>query len=252
MPATDTVLCTSGTHNGEPVASTMTRAAGRPKANRRVVSSTAVNRVATSRPSTVPAAHSVAAPNASRATATSSTPMDSGSGKASSQAPISAGTANQAKDGRSRSCSRTAAPTMAITGWNFWMTAGVTGSPNRKDSVNSVVATAEAPTPIATTASLPRRSSRAKARRAARQERQQHQDQHGVFGEDDGRRGHLLGQRQAQQRIGAPQGGGKCDDPGQVAGTEDSGVGESHLTVSAISGPAIPDPLRSCGPPAPG
>ena len=53
---------------------------------------------------------------------------------------------------------------IAITGWNFWMTAGVTGSPNRNDRVNSVVATAEAPAPMATTAILPRVSSLPNAR----------------------------------------------------------------------------------------
>ena len=90
--------------------------------------------------------------------------MSSGFGKASSQAPINAGIAKNAKDGRSRSCSKIAAPTIAITGWNFWITAGVTGSPNRKERVNRVVATAEAPAPIATTAILPPRSSLRNAR----------------------------------------------------------------------------------------
>ncbi len=141
-------------------------AAGRPNANRSVVSSTGSSLVATRRPRTVPAAHSTAAPKASNATATWLNPMSSGSGNASNQAPISAGTANQAKDGRNRSCSSTAAPMIAMTGWNFWITAGVTGSPYLKDRVNSVVATADAPAPMATTATLPPGSSRPKPRNA--------------------------------------------------------------------------------------
>ena len=107
----------------------MINAAGRPNPNRRVVSSTGVTLVATSRPSTVPAAQSTAAPNASSATAAWSTPMSSGSGNVNSQAPISAGIANHANDGRSRSCSSTAAPMIAMIGWNFWMTRA---SPDRR------------------------------------------------------------------------------------------------------------------------
>ena len=79
---------------GAPLRSSTRAAAGRPIANRSTVTSRLRSRTLTIRPSTVPMAHSTAAPTASSAATAAVGATDSGSGKATSQAPISAGTAN--------------------------------------------------------------------------------------------------------------------------------------------------------------
>src|SRR6478609_4537802 len=164
MPITLPVAFRSGTHHAEPDRATITAAAGSPTANLSVVSSKGPIDAETSRPSTVPAAHNVAAPSASSTASARSMAMWVGSGNVSSQAPARAGTANQAKTGRMRSCNNQAAPRMAMIGCSFWITAGVTGSPYRNDMVNNVVATADAPTPMPITDNTVRRSVPASAR----------------------------------------------------------------------------------------
>src|SRR5690606_41483694 len=80
---------------GAAVVSGTASAVGKPIENRSPVTARAATSRLTNRPSTVPAAHSTAAPRASSAGTACDTWMSSGFGNASNQAPVIAGTANQ-------------------------------------------------------------------------------------------------------------------------------------------------------------
>jgi hypothetical protein len=100
-----------------PCRASTTAPAGRPIANRATVTSRLAMCPLTIRPSTVPTAHSTAAPTASSAATSARGATDSGSAKAISHAPASAGTAYSQYPRPTRSPISTAAATTAITGW---------------------------------------------------------------------------------------------------------------------------------------
>lgn len=114
--------------------------------------------VLTSRPSTVPAPHSSAAPKDSTDTSRAESPTSQGDAKDTSHAPRTAGIANRPNDICSRSLRRINASTTAKTGWSFYRSSGVMKSPCApaiaKAFVNSAVAVADAPMPISAIATL--------------------------------------------------------------------------------------------------
>ena len=103
------------------------------------------------------------------------------------------------KRGRGRSPSSAAASDTAISGWTFWRTTGVTGSPCTNASVKRIVASADDPAPIDDPRGHEARAGAPEGRKRGHDDGEQDGDEDDVLAEDDRRR---LG-RNAQADGGA-------------------------------------------------